>query len=313
MILDEVRKHQRNLFMTWFDYKKAFDLVPHEWILKSLRISRMPEKIVNIIENLMEVWSTKLYLKDVESDVIDYLSGVMQGDCRSLSIFILCVNPLSFLLKHLPGYKPGPPGRRNNEISHLFFVDEKPTDIMGAKAQLDLITTFIDDICMELGNDKCAYIYIERGTKTTLSEKFSINDIEFNEFEYGEKYKYLGQDENIGYDNILNKNRVLKEYLRRVRKIWSSKLFSNNKTIAHNIFSIPIITPTIGILNWTKDELEQIDIKTRKILKSSGSFHINSDIDRLYTPRNKGGRGLNSLVDIYISRSVSINHILLLF
>ena len=100
----------------------------------------------------------------------------------------------------------------------------------------------------------------------------------------------------------------MKEYLRWVRKIWSSELFSNNKTIAHNIFAIPIITPTICILNWTKDELEQIDIKTRKILTSFGSFHINSDIDRLYTPRNKGGRGLNSLVDIYISRTVSINH-----
>ena len=72
--------------------------------------------------------------------------------------------------------------------------------------------------------------------KLRLGEKFSINDIELNELEYGEKYKYLGQDENIGYDNILNKNRVLKEYFRRVRKIWSSELFSNNKTIAHNIF-----------------------------------------------------------------------------
>ena len=229
----------------------------------------------------------------------------------SLIIFILCLNPLSFLLKKLPGYKPGPPDGRNSEISHLFFVDDLKTyatDIMGAKAQLDLITTFTEDVGMELGNDKCAYNYIERGKRNTLGEKFGINDIELNEVECVEKYKHLGQDENIVYDNVLNKGRVLHEYFRRIRKIWSSELFSNNKTIAHNIFAIPIITPTIGILNWTKAELEQIDIKTRKILTSSGSFHINSDIDRLYTPRNKGGRGLNSLVDIYISRLISINH-----
>ena len=164
MILDEVRKHQRNLFMMWFDYKKAFNSVPHDWILKSLHLSHMPEKIVNTIENLMKVWSTKLDLKDVESDVIDYLSGILQGDCMSLIIFILYLNPLLFLLKKLPGYKPGPSGRRNSEISHLFFVDDLKTyanDIMGAKAQLDLITTLTDDIGMELGNDKCAYIYIE--------------------------------------------------------------------------------------------------------------------------------------------------------
>ena len=29
-IMTEVRKKRRNLFTIWFDYKKAFDSVPHE-------------------------------------------------------------------------------------------------------------------------------------------------------------------------------------------------------------------------------------------------------------------------------------------
>ena len=82
---------------------------------------------------------------------------------------------------------------------------------------------------------------------------------------------------------------------------------AGNKVIAHNTFAIPVITPTFGILNWTKDELSDIDVKTRKILTSKGSFHVNSDVDRLYTHRNKGGRGLNSLVDNYIARVISIS------
>ena len=310
-ILDEVQKHRRNLFMMWFDYKKAFDSVPHDWILKALQLARVPQKIINTIENLMKVWATKLHLSDMITETIKYITGVLQGDCLALILFILCLNPLSFLLNKLPGYKPGPPGRRNCTISHLFFVDDLKTfapDIMVAKAQLDLVTTFTNDINMELGSDKCAYINIERGKKVTLGEKFGINGIELKELESGEKYKYLGQDEDVGYDNVLNKDRVTKEYYRRIRKIWSSELYSNNKTIAHNIFAIPVITPTIGILDWTKDELEQIDIKTRKILTSTGSFHINSDVDRLYAPRAKGGRGLNSLVDLFISRIVAINH-----
>ena len=90
-------------------------------------------------------------------------------------------------------------------------------------------------------------------------------------------------------------------------KIWSSELYANNKVTSQNIFAIPVITPTFGIINWTKEELHNIDIKTRKLLTSTGSFHINSDIDRLYSYFNKGGRGLNTLVDIYISRLVSIN------
>ena len=141
------------------------------------------------------------------TDLIKYLCGILQGDCLSLILFILSVNPLSFLLNKLPGYSAGPPGKRTNKITHLFFVDDLKTyaqDEMAAKQQLDLITKFTADIGMEFGKDKCAYVYIEKGKKMSLGEKFSIQEMELNELEDGEQYKYLGQDESVGYDNILN-------------------------------------------------------------------------------------------------------------
>ena len=95
--------------------------------------------------------------------------------------------------------------------------------------------------------------------------------------------------------------------MKRIRKIWSSELYSNNKIIAHNTFAIPVLTPTFDIIKWTRDELELMDVKTRKILSCNGSFHVNSDIDRLYTKRDKGGRGLNSIADVYIARIISIS------
>ena len=55
----------------------------------------------------------------------------------------------------------------------------------------------------------------------------------------------------------------------------------------HNIFAVPMLTPTFGITQWTKEELVQLDIKTTKLLTISGSFHKNSDIERLYTIVNK--------------------------
>ena len=44
-----------------------------------------------------------------------------------------------------------------------------------------------------------------------------------------ECYKHLGQDEDIGFENILNKERVTAEYLKRVKKIWNSQLYARNK------------------------------------------------------------------------------------
>ena len=46
--------------------------------------------------------------------------------------------------------------------------------------------------------------------------------------------------------------------------------------------------------------------KTRKILTACASFHINSDIDRLYCYRKNGGRGLNSISETYVTRIVTL-------
>ena len=132
------------------------------------------------------------------------------------------------------------------------------------------------------------------------------NDVTIKELKEGELYKYLGLDENIQYDGSINKGKILKEYFRRVKAIWSSKLNSRNKTIAHNTFALPILVPTAGILEWTLQEIEEVDKKTRKLLCMSGNFHRNSDVDRLYVKRKDGGRGLKSFEDSFINRIIGL-------
>ena len=114
-----------------------------------------------MIKSLMGTWATKLYLSSTETDIIKYQTGVLQGDFMALVLFIPSVNPLSFLLSKLPGYKVGPPGKSRNSKSHLFFVNDLKTyaqDIQDPKLQFDLITTFAKDTNMQFGRDKCAYI-----------------------------------------------------------------------------------------------------------------------------------------------------------
>ena len=126
----------------------------------------------------------------------------------------------------------------------------------------------------------------------------------------GESYRYLGEDENVAYEGTINKERVTKDYLSRVKKIWSSELSAYNKKIAHSSFATPVIAPTTGILGWTIQEIKDIDIKTRKILSVTGNFHPNSDIARLYIGRNLGGRGLRSCQHLFESRIVALKHYL---
>ena len=101
------------------------------------------------------------------------------------------------------------------------------------------------------------------------------------EAEEGDTYRYLGIEEAIGIADTLNKEKVLKEFKRRTKKIWTSELNAKNKIIAHNTVAVSIVTPTI-LLNWTKDDIKSMDIMTRKQITTTGGFHHASDINRLY-------------------------------
>ena len=46
MILENCKKRKRNLSCAWIDYKKAFDSVPHEWILRSLELFKVSPRVV---------------------------------------------------------------------------------------------------------------------------------------------------------------------------------------------------------------------------------------------------------------------------
>ena len=121
-----------------------------------------------------------------------------------------------------------------------------------------------------------------------------------------EQHTYLAQDESVGFDGPLNKDRVRKEYKRHVRKIWNSELYSNNRITAHNMFAISVHAPTIGILNWTKQEIQHLDVEAKKIITYTRSLHKRSDTSRIYVPRKQGGRGLTSVEDMFISRVIAL-------
>ena len=109
----------------------------------------------------------------------------------------------------------------------------------------------------------------------------------------------------------MNKARITKEYLNRVKKIWSSELSDYNKVVVYNSLATPIITPTVGIIDWTIDDIEQIDINTLKIFSVTGNLHSNSGIDYIYVSRSNGGRGIKQIQALYESRIIAVRQHLL--
>ena len=246
--MDEVRRGRKNMFCLWLDYRKAFDSVLHLWLIKSLQLAKVPPILINAIEKLTRTWATNAYNKtdkeNVESGRIDYKRGILQGDTLSVILFILQVNPASFLLEDVEGYQLGNEEIKQN-LNHLFFVDDLKlyaTNIDTGKLLLDIITTLTKDVGMSFGEKKCAYICIENGKRKSLGQTIEINGLRVKELQEEELYTYLGQDEAVGYNGPLNKEKMIKEYKRHVCKIWTSELYSGYKITAHNTFAVPLIT-----------------------------------------------------------------------
>ena len=76
-----------------------------------------------------------------------------------------------------------------------------------------------------------------------------------------------------------------------------SKLYARNLMTAINVWAVSVVRYSAGILDWTKSELSQMDVKTRKILTMNGIFHKKGNVDRVYMKRSDGGRGLMSVRD----------------
>ena len=93
------------------------------------------------------------------------------------------------------------------------------------------------------------------------------------------------------------KEKIQKEYLRRTRKLLETKLNSRNLIKGINNWAVPLVRYPVPFLKWTRDELKQMDQRTRKLMTMHQALHPRDDADRLYVSRKEGRRGLPSIED----------------
>ena len=85
------------------------------------------------------------------------------------------------------------------------------------------------------------------------------------------------------------------ENLRRFKLVMKSQLSGKNKIKAANTWAVSLMRYGARTIKWYKEELQEIDRKSRKIMTMNQELHPRSDVARIYVPRKKGGRGLISV------------------
>ena len=269
MILHDCRKRHKNLGMAWIDYKNAYDMVPHSWILESLELVQVSDSILKFIKRSMAKWQTELTSCGESLAKVNSGRGVFQGDSLSPLLFPICRIPLTHVLcKAKARYTLG----GGEKINHLLFMGDlklygkSENEIKGLVFTVEV---FIQDIDMKFGIKKCGVIIMNRG-------------------------KVKSTDGIVEYDRLKEqemKDKFRNEYFRRAKLILKSKMNGRNKIMTLNTWAVSLRYGA-EIFNWNKNELQEMGRKTKKFMTMNKELHPRSDVKRLYVSRRNGGRGL---------------------
>ena len=158
---------------------------------------------------------------------------------------------------------------------------------------------------MEFGREKCAMRIMKSGKRHMTDGKELPNHDRIRTLEEKETYKYLDILEADTIKQVQMKDTIRKEYLRRTRKLFETKLSSRNLIKGINTWAERLVRYSGPFLMWTREELKQMDQRTRKLMTIHKALHPRDDVDRLYVSRKEGGRGHASIegtVDASIQR-----------
>ena len=89
---------------------------------------------------------------------------------------------------------------------------------------------------------------------------------------------------------------AIKTKVRRYHRHRQNRLFENNQRQFYT-WAASLLRYSAAFAGWSKSELQAIGRRTTKLFTIYGALHPKSDVDRLYIPRKKGGRGLISTQD----------------
>ena len=228
-IMEEVKQYHRNLAVAFYDYKKAYDKVHHDCMIRVYEWIGIPKQLIQLIEQLMSKWKTRLEVwndgEKMMSRWIDISCGFLQGDSYSPVGFCISEITVCKLLQQSKGYRIEEPGNRIVNRTHSLFVDELKQyqeSHQKLKDVNEMLVQASHDTGACYGVSKCAEIIFEHGKMIkgevlqVLKERMQTMDPDENEI-----YKFLGVEQADGIKTKAVFDRVKAEVTKE-SECWST-------------------------------------------------------------------------------------------
>ena len=247
-------------------------MVPHSWIINSLKMYKISDEVIYFIDKTMKTWRVELTAGGRRLAEAKIQRGIFQRDALSPLIAMMPLNQI--LRKCTVGYKLS---RSKEKVNHLMYMDDIKLLAKNEKELETLIHTvriYSWDIGMEFGIEKCAMLVMRSGKRQLTDGMELPNQDKIKTLAENETYKYLLILEVDTIKQVEMKEKIQKEYLKRTRKLLETKLNSWNLIKGINTRAVPLVRYSGPFLKWTREELKQMDQRTRKLMT----------IIRLYIP-----------------------------
>ena len=87
------------LYILDLDFRKAFDMISHEFLWEVLEKSGLPPIFITFVRNLYNGAKSSIKVNGYRTAMIDIENGVRQGCSLSVLLFFMCVQPLINMIK----------------------------------------------------------------------------------------------------------------------------------------------------------------------------------------------------------------------
>ena len=263
--------------------------IPGYWKFLNLCV-QVSDNIFEFVKRSKTNWQTELTSCGESLAKVNIRRGIFQGDNLSSLLFVIGMIPITNVLRKAKARFTLEGGEK---INHFLFMDDlklfgrSESEIKGL---VSIVEVFSQDIDMGFGIKKCSVVIINRG---------KVKSIDGIELLSGEKIREVEQD---GYKCL----RILEYDFRRTKLILKSKLNGKNNIMVPNTWAVFIMRYGAGIFKWNKNELHEIDRKTRKCMTIIKELHPKNDVAWLYVSRKNGGRGLTGCENSVKSEEIGL-------
>ena len=255
-IIEEITNCNKEAVFIFVDFSKAFDSIDRTKMFEILGLYGIPEPIIEAIKVLYTNTSSTIMTPDGETEPIDIMAGILQGDTLAPFLFIMVLDYVlrkSLDLNNTKGLQLHPRKSSRHPAVHLTdadFADDIAlisNCIENAQTLLNSLESAANCVGLYLNNSKTEYMDYTKSNNSI--DNMIIKTISGYILKRVDDYKYLGSFASSSEKDFNTRKGMAWSACNDLHKMWTSKLTPRIKIKLFRATVEPILL--YGSETWT--------------------------------------------------------------